>query len=537
MVYLGHRSFLQADDPLHEDKKNFPHKQDTRQPPKNKTMNFLHQAVIKYANAPTKKNMLKCLQSDGCKGFSILRTLPFHDQHLFTPVEPMHLIKNIAEHIVRLLSGAEDSRKVRKEEQKRKRFKDSWVTDSNSKILPPAPFILSKTELELANDRAKKIRVPISFDWRPRDIFGSKGMKSHEWKEVACSGILKYCLVNLLGSRQRSTLFKLFDLLSKLYSSEISDESSLLLEQETHKTLAMMERDFPVSLHVIVFHLLHHLPSFLARLGPVNGYWMYPFERFNSWISRRVTNRRFPESTVVETYRYYDLAGFLEMSGMIPNMSVAMISSSSSHDMNDPPNLNNEATLTRKDHLLLREIYRQENSEYKALYDRYEKEKQSARKYHKLKTFPEFEAWSPLTGPLLTETEQAFCNGPQVTISIFNSYSYRDHFNRESRITSQNSSASQKLSTSVAVCQASGVSFGSVRYFFSNKFVDTTTVFAYIDWYSDPQPEYELMMLSASLKSSDKNPIVPVYKIFKGLVTATDPADENRLWILNYSIC
>ena len=127
------------------------------------------------------------------------------------------------------------------------------------------------------------------FDWRPQDLFSSRGMKSHEWKEVMCSGIIKFCIRGLLGTKQRSTLFKFCDVMSRLCCQQITENIDDL-ELETHQVLALMERDYPVSLHVIVFHLLHHLPFYLRQFGPVYGYWMYPFERFNSWISRRVLN-------------------------------------------------------------------------------------------------------------------------------------------------------------------------------------------------------------------------------------------------------
>ena len=41
----------------------------------------------------------------------------------------------------------------------------------------------------------------------------------------------------------------------------------------------------------------------MQQYGPVYGTWMYPYERFNSWICKRALNRAFPEVTVVETYR------------------------------------------------------------------------------------------------------------------------------------------------------------------------------------------------------------------------------------------
>ena len=51
------------------------------------------------------------------------------------------------------------------------------------------------------------------------------------------------------------------------------------------------------SITVISLHL--HLLTYIRRFGPVHGHWMYLMERLNSWISRCVLNRRFPESTIM----------------------------------------------------------------------------------------------------------------------------------------------------------------------------------------------------------------------------------------------
>ena len=50
-------------------------------------------------------------------------------------------------------------------------------------------------------------------------------------------------------------------------------------------------------------HLLHHIVDSIELYGPVYSTWMFAYERFNSWITRRVKNRRHPEATVMETYR------------------------------------------------------------------------------------------------------------------------------------------------------------------------------------------------------------------------------------------
>ena len=50
-------------------------------------------------------------------------------------------------------------------------------------------------------------------------------------------------------------------------------------------------------------HLIPHIVSGIKQFGPVYGTWMYPYERFNSWMCRRALNRAHPEVTIMETYR------------------------------------------------------------------------------------------------------------------------------------------------------------------------------------------------------------------------------------------
>ena len=38
-----------------------------------------------------------------------------------------------------------------------------------------------------------------------------------------------------------------------------------------------------------------------------DSFWMYPLERFNSWLSQRVLSKRYPESTVLETYKLFEV--------------------------------------------------------------------------------------------------------------------------------------------------------------------------------------------------------------------------------------
>lgn len=89
--------------------------------------------------------------------------------------------------------------------------------------VPPAPFVLTKEEICLADKRAQSILVPGSFDWHPRAIFSkTTGMKAHEWKQVVTNGIIKFSIRGMLGKKQRQTLFKLFDVITEISAEEIN---------------------------------------------------------------------------------------------------------------------------------------------------------------------------------------------------------------------------------------------------------------------------------------------------------------------------
>ena len=156
-------------------------------------------------------------------------------------------------------------------------------------------------------------------------------------------------------------MFELCDVLSELLAEELDSSYFDTLEYRVHRVLALLERDFPVSLHVIVFHLLHHLPNFLSRFGPANGFWMYPFERFNSWISRRLHNRRYPESTVIETYHLFELTSFLSHANLLPHGSTSdiddILEENESKDVTSNESQSHVTTLSESEYSSLKEYY------------------------------------------------------------------------------------------------------------------------------------------------------------------------------------
>jgi hypothetical protein len=324
MIYLDHRSFLPSIDHLRINHKGFPSKEVADKPPQAKTMEYVEKAISDVAKVSSAKERKEVIQTCGCTGDYSLRRLPNHNRYLITPVEPMHVLKNVAERLVKLLSGVTDTMKVRLDEQKRRRFRSSWIKvsagEGSSTIVPQAPFAISKTNLVLANKRSLSVRSPSGMDWKPSKLFGKDAsyLNSNQWKHVIASGILKFCVRGLLGKAQETTLMELCDVLSILCSEQVNTENMDAVEYRLHRVLSLMERDFPATVHVITLHLLHHLPMYMRRFGPLYSFWMYPMERFNNWIKNRVLNRRFPEATVMESYRLYEMGFYLQLSGQLP---------------------------------------------------------------------------------------------------------------------------------------------------------------------------------------------------------------------------
>ncbi|CAB3983543.1 Hypothetical predicted protein [Paramuricea clavata] len=212
-------------------------------------------------SAPNSSQAKNISKGSGCKSCYSLMLLEDHDRMKQAFPDVMHAMKNIVVAFIDLITGREDTVKVRRTEEELKRFPGCYIKEgaattsvqgrgsstvtgkknkmSNAKKnLPDAPFHLTKDELKKADQRSSEICVPSGFGWRPATFFSNYlGMKTHDWKEV-------------------------------------------------------------VSLHI-----LRHIVDGIECYGPTHSWSMWSYERFNSWISRRVMNRTSPEATILRTYQ------------------------------------------------------------------------------------------------------------------------------------------------------------------------------------------------------------------------------------------
>ena len=475
--------------------KEFPSKSIcTDNPPQCKTQEYMDNANEQYLTITTKKQRQNLCIKTGCKGPNALRNLPEHDRYKNTPVEPMHTLKNVSERVVKLITGISDSVKVREDECTRNRFVPPiFTTLTYEKGLPTAKFRLSRNELKIANERALSVLSPEGYDWVPVEIF-KEGvhLKSVRWLQILSCGVLKYCIRGLLGDFQRKTLYELSDVVSKLVDEEINPVHLDKLEYRVHRVLSLLERDFPVSIQVVMLHLLHHLPFYIRRFGPVYGYWMFPVERFNSWIARRALNRRYPESTVLETYRLYEISFLMKIMNMIP--------SASQTDISEVDSDNKEDSQTAK---ILYHEHELSSIQFLAL------------------------------GEFYSSISDTFLENISKTVRVCSRHKKVDHHNRtitystkrNSHIICSHPRESSDDSPNIQV------SFGDITLVFEHSFNGHSNKLLFVEWFKDFEVDTECNLIHVTDKSIAECTVVSPETVSRPLIHAYE---ANELWILNY---
>ncbi|CAC5376590.1 unnamed protein product [Mytilus coruscus] len=164
----------------------------------------------------------------------------------------------------------------RPSKQAKKSSAETAVPEQTPKAppLPAAPWLLTKQDIKLVDNRAK----------------------SFVTKNIAA-----WCIRGLLAMSQEETLFNLFEVIKRLTQPSYTTEQLQGLIEDTSTAVVLLERDFPLTLQNITTHLLHHISEGYEDYGPLYDRWLYPFERANSWVTRQILQHGHEESTVMQT--------------------------------------------------------------------------------------------------------------------------------------------------------------------------------------------------------------------------------------------
>ena len=318
----------------------------------------------------------------------------------------------------------------------------------------------------------------------------------------------------------------MFDVLTEVCSEDIDSDLLGGVEKKVHRVLALVERDFPVSMQVIVFHLLHHLPMFLKRFGPVYTFWMYPYERFNSWIIRRVLNRRYPEATVVETYRLTEWASFMALSGQLVKGS---ITSTEAEEDSGPlstvaENMNLSADMVED----LRTYYLKKVPEFAAFTEQYTKEREQAKMNHKLMTFPVITEWLPKGRNFQSSQLSELRCGPSCNAVSQKSFMYEDTHGRSIVLSSTETDKEHTYRRNSYIATTDGsCRVGRIVTLFEHRFLSCTGVFAFVSLFDGPYKDPE-SKLSYVLASGQMQTVVPIVGLSKPLVIAQDDDESDK---------
>ena len=269
---------------------------------------------------------------------------------------------------------------------------------------------------------------------------------------------------------------------------------------------------------------------FLKRFGPVYSFWMFHFERFNSWISRRVLNRRYPESTVVETYLLTEWAHFMELSGqLVEGVVTNLIHTESDDGCHDVPE-KKMISLSEEQKDNLNMYYLANIPEYGALMKQYNEEKAQTKANHWLKKFPSISEWSP-SNSQLTDLQLKLRSGPSISVQMLKQFTYLDSHRRIIKLSSVKSDcdSSYCCCSFVSSLDASPPKIGRILSLFEHTFLATAS-FAEVAWFDSVYSDSD-SNLTYVLGNSQTLSIVPILTLSKPLVVAHDDEDTDKLWI------
>ena len=163
-------------------------------------------------------------------------------------------------------------------------------------------------------------------------------------------------------------------------------------------------------------------------------------ERFNYWIKSRVQNRRFPESTVVETFGLYELGFHLQITQQLPTGATVNVSVCADNEDTSPIKDETEMSDDHEslqvqpkgypsiiDHDQVTQLNMKTYPEYGNLVRWYELEKKTAQVGNQ---FPLLQDWVSCDGEPLSEVETILCKGPDNNVTKYKVYGLKNNHNK-----------------------------------------------------------------------------------------------------------
>lgn len=269
---------------------------------------------IKKAKTKTERNQLE--SHFGCR-YSVLLQLTYFDPTRMLIIDPMH----------NLFLGTA------------KRMKNMWLNDDET--------LVTKSQLQVIQNRANNMHVPADIGRIPRKIETKfAGFTADQYKNWVNLYSIP-CLYNILDE-EHMECWRHFVLACRLLCKKVISKSDInladiLLLQFCRRVERLYGKEFITQ----NMHMHVHLKQVLLDYGPVYGFWLFSYERYNGILEHQPTNNRSIEiqlmSRFVRDNNAYaaqspvDYRDELDdLCALRPRLTGSLLLASSAHDAETP---------------------------------------------------------------------------------------------------------------------------------------------------------------------------------------------------------
>ena len=227
--------------------------------------NTKHRQDVQSLLKCTSKSALKHMESQlGCRN-SVLLELPYFDPIRMTIIDPMHnLFLGSAKHITRSV------------------FLNKGL--------------LTKSDIDTVHKRVENVQVPIKMGRIPSRIDSGSTFTAEQWMNWTLYYSV-YCLHGLLTTDQmecwRAFVLACRRLCKRSLSQDDIKVADLLLITFCKRVTEFITPNM---------HMHLHLAECLYDFGPLHGFWLYSFERYNGLLGKQPTNNRSIELQLIKRF-------------------------------------------------------------------------------------------------------------------------------------------------------------------------------------------------------------------------------------------
>ncbi|KAK9076568.1 hypothetical protein SSX86_004902 [Deinandra increscens subsp. villosa] len=321
-VYVGHRRFLDLDDPWRTNLEfngkpelgNAP-KQFSEADIKAQHDRLVHQLPGKHPDfglAGGKKKQSEEFEKNNWYKRSIFYELEYWSSlQLKHNLDVMHIEKNVCDSLLGTLlmnDKTKDTENARIDLKNLNIRKTLWLkNNARGKLCKPHPkYSLEVSDRKLFCEFIKGVKLP--------DGFGSNissrvtdnntnitGLKSHDC-HIMMQRLMPIGVRGFLPKDTYTPIVNLCMFFKQLCSRTLLVEDMKKAKAAIITILCELELIYPPAFFDIMVHLVLHLPDEAIRGGPVCMRWMYPCERLMKKLKNFVRNKARPEGCIAEGY-------------------------------------------------------------------------------------------------------------------------------------------------------------------------------------------------------------------------------------------